>query len=78
MSTLRGMTQLLPASILVLAMLFITLDIAASLEPSTNSPSADVGVSAKPPVADAASDQKPEAAISTTAPSDNTIVKLAD
>jgi hypothetical protein len=48
MSKLRELTQLLPASILPLAMLYITLDIAASLEPSTKIPSAVMEISRYP------------------------------
>jgi hypothetical protein len=44
MSTLREMSQLLPAAVLALAMLFITLDIAVSADPATKSPSAIVEI----------------------------------
>jgi hypothetical protein len=78
MPKLREMSQLLRASILALAMLFITLDMAAALNPASTAPTANTENSFISSVADAMPGRKLESAILASDATDNQIIKAAD
>jgi hypothetical protein len=71
MSTLREISQLLPASILALAMLFVTLDIAASPDPSPKASTANAEDFVNASVEDAMPGRKLGSAILASDASDN-------
>ncbi|MEQ1883124.1 MAG: hypothetical protein ABL878_19395 [Burkholderiales bacterium] len=78
MFTLREMAQLLPPSVVALAMLFITLDFAASLDSSTKAPAAILEMTGKTDVTSPLPGRPVESKVLVSDASDNKIANLAD